>query len=511
MVREASASSFYFFAKEVLGFDKLTAQTHKKWADDLQRKWVRTKKIGRLKPRGTYKTTLYGEAFLLWLWATVSPKIRFAYMSSQDDLLKEVADHLNTYIGFKSESLYALIWPECTRDPEAGTNTKDTFNIRGAERTKGNSLMFRVAGGSTNGLHPHFLIIDDPMDKNDRVSEAVRKQKRNWYDSVHPLLVPLDAVLSNGKKIEIEHILFISTRWHIQDLVSHIKKTDDEFDFEEEGVYLGEERDENGKRVLRYPELFTHSKLESLMKAMAETFFACQYMNDPLPEGHRLFSKEKLRFLRPDLVDWLEEGSNYVFLDPARGKEEGCYPAAWFVNRFSGRNVFFDAVEEKISLDQVISIMAVKAIANRVKLVAYETNGTTLLTKAIRQALKEAADKSGTDRIPPVMEIHESRNKAERIASMQPSLIWGDNFFLEDYAERYPEAMRQITLYPAYGPVDFPDVCEKSITYLEKNAPASFAGGGKSGVKMGDSKKKSSGSLKGSLAGSLKKSGGARY
>ena len=188
LIREASRRSIYFFGKAVLGFDKFTKQTHKRWADDLQRSWVDCNSLGRLKPRGTFKTTLYGETFLLWLWAVVSKRIRIAYMSANQDLLDEVSAHLDRYIGFETESLYAFVFG-VRRDKKSRHNTNDTFNITGKGDDKGNSLMFRTAGGATNGLHPHFIIVDDPMDKKDRESEAIRKQKRIWWDSLHPLLV----------------------------------------------------------------------------------------------------------------------------------------------------------------------------------------------------------------------------------------------------------------------------------------------------------------------------------
>src|SRR5687768_1990139 len=150
IIMAASKHSFYFFAKEVLGFNKLTKETHKKWADELQREWLRVDYFGRLKPRGTFKTTLYGEAFMLWVWGCFSPEIRFFYTSANEALLGDVSTHLDYFVGLKTDSLYYNVFG-IKRDREARTNTNETFNIIGRDKkAKGASLMFRTAGGATN-------------------------------------------------------------------------------------------------------------------------------------------------------------------------------------------------------------------------------------------------------------------------------------------------------------------------------------------------------------------------
>jgi hypothetical protein len=473
VIKIACKKSLYFFSKEVLGFSLLTPQTHKRWADELQKSFLSNQKILRIKPRGTYKTTLYGEAFLLWLWAVISPKISIGYFSANQALLDEVSAHLDHFLDFDTDSLYHLVF-NIKRDKRAKKNTNSVFNITGRDASKkGTSLMFRTAGGSTNGIHPNIVIIDDPMDKDDRESAAVRLKKERWYDSLHPLLVPIDLEY-DGIPFQLNHLVMITTRWHLADLVAYIKQKDDSYDIEEEGVY-GDGSDEQGRRELTYPDLHTHEKLESIAKGISEVFFACQYLNDPLPDGLRLFKIENMKLINvTDAATFdYSQGSNYVFLDPAKGSENGAYPAVVFANRLNGKTVFFDAVDTKLPLDQTIALACKKAAIYKTKLFVFETNGTTLLKAAIQRSMLAAGY---TCRI---IEINETRNKAERIASMQPDLLFGENYFREDYAIAYPELMKQVTLYPAYGPVDFPDVIEKAISYISKNSPGKFSDGGR--------------------------------
>ena len=61
--------------------------------------------------------------------------------------------------------------------------------------------------------------------------------------------------------------------------------------------------------------------------------------------------------------------------------------------------------------------------------------------------------------------------------------------------------LKQITLFPAYGPVDFPDIVEKAVSFISKRAPGAFLkGGGVGSAGVGKSESKT-------FAGSISKPG----
>lgn len=462
LIKQATKASFYFFTKHVLGFWLLTDQTHKVWCDKHQKDFFKYDRILRLKPRGTFKTTIYAEAFILWCWAVVSPKLRFFYTSANQTLLDEVSAHLDHYVGFDSDSLYAAVFG-VTRDKLARKNTQDVFNIVGRDKTaKGSSLMFRTAGGSTNGVHPHVAIVDDPADKEDRESEQIRLKKTRWFDSLIPLIVPF-----KHDSREIKSLVFIGTRWHLRDLMAHViekwqatESAKARTSIEIEGVIKSD-------GSLRYPELVTRQMIEELQGEISEVFFACQYLNDPLPEGLRIFTKDRLHFIRADQYD-CRQGTNYCFFDPSLGKQHSDYPAVVWCNLLNGRRVFFDAIDVKHELSGLLGLIARKNAEYRVREMVYETNNTTLLEETLyahHKALGHGVTITG---------VHESRNKNERITVMQPLLYNGSNFFRADYAEAYPELMNQLVFYPAWGNDDFPDVIEKGLSFLEQFAAGEF-------------------------------------
>lgn len=402
-----------------------------------------------------HNTTLYGIAFILWVWAIFSPEIRIFYTSSNALLLEEISDKITQYVGSeKSETLYSQIFG-ITKDPNA-KNTSDIFNIVGRSG-KGFSLILRTSGGSTVGIHPNLIIVDDPLDKNDRESAATRESKKRWFDSLIPLLVPY-----KDKRTQsiFETIVYVGTRWHMKDLVNYILEMNEKmldehkWDIEIESIV-------NEDGTPRYPELIDEKKILALKATMSDEFMACQYYNTPLTEGLMIFDLKKLSLVRPDQID-LKVGQILCVFDPSLGKAHSDYPAVWWLHFYDNKLTFFDAIDKKIELSLMVHHIASKNAQYDCRELLYEDNGAIL----VDQALKEAHLRIG-HRIY-IHGIHHSTNKEERIMSMQPDMYSGFVRFMSDYKERYPEAMNQIVFYPVYGHDDFPDCAQIGVEHFRK-------------------------------------------
>ena len=57
--------TLFNIAKYMLGYEKITEDVHKEWCDNLEEAIKTHKRIMRLKPRGTYKTTIYNVSFVI--------------------------------------------------------------------------------------------------------------------------------------------------------------------------------------------------------------------------------------------------------------------------------------------------------------------------------------------------------------------------------------------------------------------------------------------------------------
>jgi len=453
IIKRESQKSFYFFSKFVLGFNLLTDQTHERWADNLQERFFVNRKIMRLKPRATYKTTLFGISLILWVWATISPRVNIMYTSSNMVLLQEVSDQITRFIDPSSESLYHHVFG--VKKDLNSKNTDDVHNIVG--RTgKGFSLILKTAGGSTVGIHPNLIIIDDPMDKNDRESASVRKKKERWLDTLKPLLAPVQ--LDDGSVVE--NMIFIATRWHFDDLVSYIMRKNEKqiesekWDIESESIY-------NDKGKTNYPEFITDEKIAAIKADIDEIFFACQYENRALPEGIQVFNKNRLHFVTAEQVDIINSRIA-CFFDPSKGKEGSDYPAVIWTAYNTEEMIVFDAIDSKIEISQLIHLIAAKNKRYKSNLMVYEDNGTMLVEESLKRVHKEI---NHNIQIKPVR--HRS-NKEQRIISMQPDLYSGFCKFMADYEKRYPELMNQLIYFPVWGHDDFPDVIQMAVENYRK-------------------------------------------
>jgi predicted phage terminase large subunit-like protein len=402
-----------------------------------------------------HNTTLYGLAFMLWLWGCVSPQIRIFYTSANSLLLQEVSDKLNQYIGTdKNETLYSLIFG-IMKDSVA-KNTSDVFNITGRSG-KGFSLVFRTSGGSSVGIHPNICIVDDPCDQNDRDSETTRQSKARWFDGLTPLLVPF---FDPKTGISLETILYIGTHWHLRDLIWHIEETnkklpeDSKWDIESESVFTDD-------RQARYPEFFPLSKIMEIKANISDVFFACQYENLPMSEGMQVFDLKKLFFTRKDQIE-LDKGEMLCVFDPSLGKTHSDYAAVWWLHFHNNKITILDAIDDKVELNLIVHQIANKNMEYGCRHMIYENNGISLVEESLRSAHNRLNWRIHIEG------LHHSSNKDERIMSMQPALYSGQVQFMSDYEIRYPEAMAQLIFYPVYGHDDFPDCLQMGIEHFRQ-------------------------------------------
>lgn len=403
-----------------------------------------------------HNTTVYGIGFILWVWGCISPDIRIFYTSSNAMLLEEVADSVSRYIGDgKSETIYSYIFG-ITKDLTA-KNTSDVFNISG--RTgKGFSLILRTSGGSTQGIHPNIIIVDDPLGQKDRESQAERDSKIRWFDTLNPLLTPW---IDKNKGIVFESIFYIGTRWHMKDLVDYIvNELNDKlpellrWDIEIESIFTKDKEPS-------YPEFFPLEKIMAMKATMSDEFFSCQMENNPLTEQLMIFNLKKLSFIREEQFD-LSQGELLCVFDPSLGKKHSDYPAVWWVNYYNDRVVFFDAIDEKVEISLIVHQIAAKNQKYSCRHMIFEDNGILLVEQALQDAHSRINHRIYIE------SVHHSSNKEERIMSMQPDLYSGFGVFMEDYKTRYPEAMNQIIFYPVYGHDDFPDCAQIAIEHYRK-------------------------------------------
>lgn len=460
IVIQKSTNDFYYFCKYVLNFNLLQVVPHRKWCDDHMKCILLNKKrVLRLKPRKSFKSTIYGIGFLLWAWGCISHEIRFFYTSSNKLLLDEISDGLTQFIGTeKNETFYSYLFG-IVKDPDA-KNTGDVINIKGREG-KGFSLILRTSGGSTVGIHPNVIIIDDPISNEDRLYQTERDAKELWFDTLQPLLVPF---FDSKTGIEFESIFYIGTRWHLRDLVYYIeeklmKEKGQVWDRESESITVNGLP--NGEPS--YPDFMGADKIKEFKESMSDEFFAAQMLNNPIAQGMVVFDLNKLHFIKPDQFELIRpHGKIICSLDPSLGKKSGDYCGLWWAHYYNDTITFFDAVDEKMDLPTLIQKLAAKNKLYGCRTLVYESNNAFLIGQSLENAHKRIGHKILLE------PVHHSSNKHERIVSCQDQLYSGAVQFMSDYETRYGEAMNQVAFYGAYGWDDFADSMALCIDYLRE-------------------------------------------
>jgi len=233
---------------------------------------------------------------------------------------------------------------------------RDTFPASAAARnteaeyrtTKGGSRYATSVGGTLTGRGADFLIIDDPMKPEERLSKVARDGVISWYRSTVSTRL-------NDKRTGV--IIVVMQRLHVEDLVGQLLLDDGWHHLclpaiaaEDLSVPTGQGVVHHMRRgELLHPEREPKRVLDELQRTMGSSNFSAQYLQRPVPDAGNLVKREWLRPYvsapQPNRIvqswdtamkgnagndysvctTWIEAGGNYFLLDVYRERLE--YPA----------------------------------------------------------------------------------------------------------------------------------------------------------------------------------------
>jgi predicted phage terminase large subunit-like protein len=289
-LRQMAKSNLYFFAKAVLGFDKLQSTLHKEVCDYLQ---LPDRRKLLILPRGHYKTTISTIAYPMWL-SVNDPNIRILLASSTTTNAQKMLGLVRA----KWERCDMLRWlfPEIV--PDIG-NTRWNDSCACVARTKDfpeGTYEAIGAGGTAVSRHYDVIIEDDLVNEDHLISKEQMDKVIDWHQYKEALFV------SPGKGVDV----LIGTRWSHYDLLSHV--------MEHEPDRLRYVRSATEGGVPIFPEEFTIQELERLLTIMGPYKYSCQYLNDPTQDTARKFEEQWLQFF--DLLPE-DQYAYFTALDPA--------------------------------------------------------------------------------------------------------------------------------------------------------------------------------------------------
>lgn len=276
-------------------------------------------------PPGTTKSTICVQMFPAWVWIARLPydefediyeakrkrlgkkrkieilgsDIRFITGSYAQDLSLDHAEYARDVI--RSDK-YKAFFPEIQL--RADKDVKSHY-----KNTKGGSRFSTSVGARVTGVHGHFIIIDDPLNPNQAVSDTDRLAANQWAD--HTL---------STRKVDkaVTPLILIMQRLHQDDLTGHLlskqKKTTRHICLPGETTYEVKPKHLAKRYVdgLLDPVRLDQDVLDEMMIDLGSYGYAGQVGQDPRPREGGMFAKDWF-----EVVDAIPAGGNIV--GPVRG------------------------------------------------------------------------------------------------------------------------------------------------------------------------------------------------
>lgn len=444
---------FFNFTRYILGYDKLS-DIHKEWAKEVD---TTTRRKLYLKPRGTYKSTIYTVAYPLWkLVHNPNERILIANATSDnaEAFLREITTHLIRNDRFK-EVFGKLVNANASKVSSVTVLNRTSFNKEPSVSTVG-------VLGNLVSAHYSTIICDDLCNDKDRESESIREKKKKWFQDLMSVLDP------DGE------IIVVGTRWHFNDLYKYIIEDlnpklipAEQWDISVESCFLEDEK------TPKFPSILSQEILDRLRIEKGPLEFASQYINKPMPLEAQIFFEsdfQTFEYLGTNRVkdgDFVHDVEFVGYCDLSIGKSKTS-DFTGLVTLGKGKNgtvYIVDVVLQRMPPDRTMDVIFAKH-----KIFDYKKYGVE--SNVFQSLFSEQMKKYSAENqcYLPVVEVGHSSNKNLRIQSLQPLIKQGLLKIRSDWRDDrdYKELITQFIYFPLAGHDDGPDACEGAFSLLKK-------------------------------------------
>ena len=461
----------YFLDKEILGYDKMTKQTHQELCDyttsvlpnppeiEYQEGFDPKKNLLLLlMPRGTFKSSVVTIGFTLQFILN-EPNARILIDSEtfgkSKAFLREILDHLVNNEKYREvfKAIHGVypytkksemkLWTDsevilpCRNVPKK----EPTFSCAGIDVTK-------------NGMHYDLIIADDLHSEKNVTNKEQIQQVIDHYKLAFSLLDP-------GKPM-----IIIGTRWDYSDLYQHI------IDFEAEDFNILKKSAYNPDGSLFFPEVLSEEELDKIRRRQGTGIFSKQYLNEPVSDENATFKRDQI--VRKPWAEVENRPMNWYlsvdpsYFDPRGTTSYGDFAALVLVGMDYQKDLYIrHIVRQKMSYSELINkmfeIYTSKQFSDIKNMrILLETIGTKSLSYEL------ANEQRRRNTWLPVQEIKSrATNKEERIRGLAPFYEYGHIFHIQECSQ-IDELEYELLHFPT-GRHD--DVVDALATVLEVASP----------------------------------------
>jgi len=356
IIKEQNNRSFFEFFKYFwpqVSDDALSLNWHIEYLCDELQKVAENVALGLPKeydlviniPPGTTKTTICSIMFPAWCW-TRWHWMRFITSSYSGALSLESAEYCRDLI--KSDQ-FMEVYPELTIKDDK--DTKSNFRLqksiwdnikRMPAILRGGNRYSTSVGGTLTGFHGHMLIVDDPLNPKQAVSEKELDNVNHWMEQTlstrkvskrnTPLILIMQRLHQNDpsgkllakKKKKVKHI---SLPGQIRDYEKQLKPI---------------EVKEKYKDGLLDPKRMSWEELDEMEIDLGQYGYAGQVGQNPVPPGGGMFKVDRFSYIeampsQPQIMGVVR------YWDKAGSQGAGCYTVGVKMARLrSGKFIVMD-------------------------------------------------------------------------------------------------------------------------------------------------------------------------
>jgi len=243
-------------------------------------------------PPNCSKSTIIGVLFPAWVW-TFRPDAQFLCFSYSLQLSTRDNQKCRDLI---DSAWYRTLFPHVVVSSD--TDSKQLFEL-----ASGGSRRVAAIGGLSTGLHPDYIIIDDPLSRDEAMHPVPRNTVWEWYSQ---------SLSSRGLVRNCSHIV-AHQRLHVEDLGGHIlKQHEDTLAAGEHSPWSivrlpmrhdpalacpDEWRTEPGE--LLCPALLDETKVRQLERALGPSGTRSQLQQDPRRSDSGMIAVNKIKIIQP--------------------------------------------------------------------------------------------------------------------------------------------------------------------------------------------------------------------
>ena len=280
LIAQECKTNLFFLCHDILGYDKMTEQTHQELCDfttgalpnppEISRSGfdVRKNLLLLLMPRGTFKSSIVTIGFTLQFLLN-EPNARILIdsetFSKSKAFLREIIGHLENNVRYREifRSVHGMYPFETKHKAKLWTDSELILPCRSQEK-KEPTISCAGIDVTKNGMHYDLIIADDLHSEKNVTNKEQINQVIEHYKLAFSLLDP-------GKPM-----IVIGTRWDYNDLYQHI------IDYESEDFNILMKSAYNDDGTLFFPEVLSEAELDKIKRRQGTYIFSCTPAGTPI-------------------------------------------------------------------------------------------------------------------------------------------------------------------------------------------------------------------------------------